>query len=61
MMHSPMDIGVVHDVVDSVDKYHYKNLIAEVKDDVYIHTDDQSMMDIFNGDQMSQLVTYVAI
>ncbi len=46
-IHSPMDISVVHDVVDSVDKYQYKNLIAEVMDDVYIHTEDQSMMDIF--------------
>nr|WP_106783827.1 Cof-type HAD-IIB family hydrolase [Lysinibacillus timonensis] len=46
-VHSPMDIGVVHDVVDSVDKYQYKNLIAEVMDSVYIHTEDQSMMDIF--------------
>lgn len=48
MMHSPMDIRVVHDVVDSVDKYQYQNLIAEVMDDVYIHTEDQTFMDIFN-------------
>lgn len=47
LVHSPMDIGVVHDVVDSVDKFQYKNLIAEVMDNVYIHTEDQSMMNIF--------------
>lgn len=46
-VHSPMELGVVYDVVDSVDKYQYKNLIAEVMDDVFIHTHDQSMMDIF--------------
>src|SRR5690606_3800325 len=48
MVHSPMDIRVVHDVVDSVDKYQYQNLIAEVMDDVYIHTEDKTFMDIFN-------------
>lgn len=48
MKHSPMDIRVVHDVVDSVDKYQYQNLIAEVMDDVYIHTEDNTFMDIFN-------------
>ncbi|PYF06539.1 Cof-type HAD-IIB family hydrolase [Ureibacillus chungkukjangi] len=48
MLHSPIDISVVHDVVDSVDKYQYENLIAEVKDDVFIHNEDNRMMDIFN-------------
>ncbi len=48
MRHSPIDISVVHDVVDSVDKYQYENLIAEVMDDVFIHNEDHRMMDIFN-------------
>lgn len=47
-IHSPIDMKVVHDVVDSVDRFKYENLIAEVIDDVYIHVEDQSMMDIFN-------------
>ncbi|RHW39874.1 HAD family phosphatase [Lysinibacillus yapensis] len=47
MVHSPIDLSVVHDVVDSVDKYQYENLIAEVLDDVFIHTEDTRMMDIF--------------
>lgn len=46
-IHSPIDISVVYDVVDSVDKYQYENLIAEVFDDVFIHTEDNRMMDIF--------------
>lgn len=46
-VHSPIDINVVHDVVDSVDKYQYENLIAEVMDEVFIHVEDQSMMNIF--------------
>lgn len=47
MIHSPIDISVVHDVVDSVDKYQYENLIAEVLDDVFIHNEDNRLMDIF--------------
>lgn len=47
-LHSTIDMRVVHDVVESVDKYEYENLIAEVIDDVYIHREDTSMMHIFN-------------
>jgi len=46
-IHSPIDMRVVHDVIDSVDKYQYENLIAEVIDDVYIHVEDPTMMNIF--------------
>ena len=46
-VHSPIDISVVHDVVDSIEKYQYENLIAEVMDDVFIHVEDQKMMNIF--------------
>lgn len=47
-VHSPIQLDVVYDVVDSVDKYQYENLIAEVIDDVYIHVEDTAMLDIFN-------------
>ncbi|RUL54258.1 MULTISPECIES: Cof-type HAD-IIB family hydrolase [Lysinibacillus] len=47
MVHTPMDLKVVHDVVDSVDKYQYENLIAEVLDDVFIHSENMAMMDMF--------------
>lgn len=43
-MHSPMSMRVVHDVVDSVHKFQYKNLIAEVIDDVYLHNDNHDLM-----------------
>ena len=42
-MHSPLALSVVHDVVDSVDKLIYENLIAEVKDDVYLHNEDDKL------------------
>ena len=45
-MHSPIQMSVVHDVVESVHKYTYENLIAEIKDDVYLHNDDHSLMNI---------------
>lgn len=45
-MHSPISMNVVRDVVESVDKYTYDNLIAEIKDDVYLHRDDRSLMKI---------------
>ena len=47
-IHTPIDMRVVHDVVESVHKYEYENLIAEVIDDVYIHREDEAMMNIFN-------------
>lgn len=47
-VHSPIDLRVVYDVVDSVDKYQYENLIAEVMDDVFIHVENKTMLDMFN-------------
>lgn len=46
--HSPIDLGVVHNVVESVNAYEYENIIAEVKDDVYVHTEDDRILNIFN-------------
>lgn len=45
-LHSPLAMSVVHDVVDSVDKFDYENLIAEIMDDVYLHNEDEKMMHI---------------
>ena len=47
-MHSPIAMSVVHDVVDSVNKFRYENLIAEVIDDVYMHTESPQFAHIFN-------------
>ena len=50
-MHSPLALRVVHDVVDSVNKLAYENLIAEVKDDVYLHNEDDRLNALItNGD-----------
>lgn len=47
-MHTPIDLSVVHDVVDSINSYEYENIIAEVKDDIYVHTEDDRILNIFN-------------
>ncbi len=47
-MHSPIAMSVVHDVVDSVNKYQYENLIAEVIDDVYLHNENDKLVSAFN-------------
>lgn len=46
-MHSPVSMRVVHDVIDSTQKIQYENLIAEVKDDVYLHKQNDALRDIF--------------
>ncbi|MER1998784.1 MAG: Cof-type HAD-IIB family hydrolase [Lysinibacillus sp.] len=48
-MHSPLSLKVVHDVVDSVDKLVYENLIAEVKDDVYLHNSDDKLNNLLTN------------
>ena len=47
-IHTPVDLSVVHDVVESVHKYEYDNLIAEVMDDVYLHREDEKVHEMFN-------------
>ena len=47
-MHTPIDLNVVREVVDSVNSYNYENIIAEVKDDIYVHTEDDRILNIFN-------------
>jgi Cof subfamily protein (haloacid dehalogenase superfamily) len=47
-MHTPIDLSVVHDVVGSINSYEYENIIAEVKDDIYVHTEDDRILNIFN-------------
>ena len=47
-IHTTVDLHVVHDVVESVHKYEYNNLIAEVMDDVYIHREDDGALQMFH-------------
>ncbi|MFE6166336.1 Cof-type HAD-IIB family hydrolase [Viridibacillus arvi] len=45
-IHSPIDLSVVKDVVESINHYEIENLIAEVMDDVYVQYHDQKILDI---------------
>lgn len=47
-IHTTVDLSVVHDVVESVHKYEYDNLIAEVMDDVYLHREDESVLQLLH-------------
>lgn len=45
--HTPIDLHVVRDVVDSINHFQYENIIAEIKDDVYLHADNEKSLEIF--------------
>ncbi|GLC87754.1 Cof-type HAD-IIB family hydrolase [Lysinibacillus piscis] len=47
-MHTPIDLNVVHDVIGSVNAYEYDNIIAEVKDDIYVHVENDAIFDMFH-------------
>ena len=47
MHHSPLDIKVAKDIVEALDDYRYFNIIAEVKDDVYVHYHDERLINVF--------------
>lgn len=47
-IHTTVDLRVVHDVVESVHKYEYDNLIAEVLDDVYLHREDEGVLQLLH-------------
>lgn len=46
--HSPLDISVAKDIVEACDQFEYHNIIAEVRDDVYVHYHDEKLMNMFN-------------
>ncbi|AYC29000.1 Cof-type HAD-IIB family hydrolase [Paenisporosarcina cavernae] len=46
--HEPIDLNVVNEVIDAVHDYKFFNIIAEVKDDVYLHYHDEKLLDIFS-------------
>lgn len=47
-IHRPLDKRVVYDVVDSVHLFEYENVIAEVLDEVYVHHEDENIINIFH-------------
>ena len=46
-VHKPIDLHVVKDVVEAVQSYSIKNMLAEVLDDVYLHHHDEKMISAF--------------
>lgn len=45
--HTPLDLKVAKDIVDACNSFTFKNIIAEVIDDVYFHYHDEKLLDIF--------------
>ncbi len=46
-IHEPIQLGIVKEVVDAVEEFEIKNLLAEVLDEVYLHYHDEKIMDAF--------------
>lgn len=46
--HKPLDIKVAKEIVDACYSFQFKNIIAEVMDDLYIHYPDENLLRIFN-------------
>ncbi|WP_409304630.1 Cof-type HAD-IIB family hydrolase [Peribacillus sp. SCS-155] len=45
--HTPLDISVAKEIVEACQEFHFHNIIAEVRDDVYFHYHDEKLIDIF--------------
>lgn len=46
--HTPINIDIAKQIVEASEGFTVKNILAEVIDDVYIHVEDQEIMDIFS-------------
>ncbi|WP_313892506.1 Cof-type HAD-IIB family hydrolase [Psychrobacillus sp.] len=47
-VHTPIDLKVVKEVVDAVQDFSIKNMLAEVLDDIYLHHHDEKMLSAFS-------------
>lgn len=47
-VHETIDLSVVRDVVDAMQDFNFKNIVAEVMDDVYLQYHDEKLLDIFS-------------
>ncbi|WP_019412713.1 Cof-type HAD-IIB family hydrolase [Paenisporosarcina sp. TG20] len=47
-IHEPIKLEIVKEVIDAVHDYKFFNIVAEVKDDVYLHYHDEKLLDIFS-------------
>jgi len=45
--HEAISLPVVQDVVESLNQFRFQNIVAEVKDDVYVHHHDEKLLNIF--------------
>ncbi len=46
-IHEPLSLSVVKEVIESMQDFPWNNLVAEVRDDVYIHYHDEIVLDNF--------------
>ena len=46
-IHEPISLPIVTDVIDAMQQFSYHNIVAEVKDDVYMHYHDEKLLTIF--------------
>jgi 5-amino-6-(5-phospho-D-ribitylamino)uracil phosphatase len=47
MFHEPMDLKVAKQIIDACDDFKFRNIVAEVMDDVYLHYHDEKIIDVF--------------
>ena len=45
--HEPMDLDVAKQIIDACDDFPFRNIVAEVMDDVYLHYHDEKIIDVF--------------
>ncbi|MEI2663526.1 Cof-type HAD-IIB family hydrolase [Rossellomorea sp. LJF3] len=45
--HEPMDLEVAKQIIDACDDFPFRNIVAEVMDDVYLHYHDEKIIDVF--------------
>ncbi|KHD85912.1 Cof-type HAD-IIB family hydrolase [Heyndrickxia ginsengihumi] len=47
--HEPLSLDVVKTIIETCENFRLHNIIAEVKDDVYLHQHDPKLLDIFHA------------
>ncbi|OXS53766.1 hypothetical protein B0G93_14013 [Bacillus sp. V-88] len=45
--HEPMDLDVAKQIINACDDFPFRNIVAEVMDDVYLHYHDEKIIDVF--------------
>lgn len=45
--HTPLDFGVTKEIIEALDSFSFHNIIAEIRDDVYLHYHDEKLIEIF--------------